>query len=195
MSQPFIFLETLRLRLRQFTLQDVDNVVALDSDPEVMRFISYGQPTPREVIATRVLPSWLKYYETDARIGFWAAELKETDHFIGWFHLRPDRFDEGEQEIGYRLHRAHWGKGLASEGARAVIRDGFEVSGFEKISARTLLGNKGSQRVMQKCGLAFECEFVYPEHILKGGTEDMRRAVKYGITRDAWLRAAHNLHS
>ena len=169
-------------------MDDVDNVVSLDSDPEVMRFISYGDPTPREAIASRVLPGWMKYYEGDTRTGVWAAELKDADEFIGWFHLRPDRFDEGEQELGYRLKRSVWGQGIATEGSLAVLHDGFVVSKFDKISARTLIGNKASQRVMEKCGLRFEYQFTYPEHILRGGTEEMRRAVKYSVTRDEWLK-------
>lgn len=181
-----VFLTTDRLRLREFTLDDVEHIVQLDSDAEVMRYISYGAPTPRETIATRVLPSWLKYYESNDRIGFWAAELIETGEFLGWFHLRPDRFDDGEQDLGYRLRREHWRKGYATEGSQALLRDGFGVSKFEKICARTLLGNVGSQRVMQKCGLTLERPFVYAEHILRGGTEEQRRAVKYSITRADW---------
>jgi RimJ/RimL family protein N-acetyltransferase len=183
-----IFLTTERLRLRQFTMADVDNVVMLDSDPAVMRFISYGEPTPRSVIEQRVIPSWMKYYDGIERIGFWAAELLATNEFIGWFHLRPDRFVASEQELGYRLRRASWGQGLASEGARALLADGFGVSKIVKITSRTLLGNLGSQRVMQKIGLSFEEEFVYPEHILRGGTEEARRAVKYSVTHDAWMK-------
>ena len=183
MTQPIVFLKTARLRLRQFTLADVDAVAALDSDPEVMKYVSYGAPTPREVIASRVLPSWLKYYEGNARIGFWAAELKATGALVGWFHLRPDRFTPPDQELGYRLRRDYWGQGLATEGSLALIDDGFTVSKFDKITARTLLGNVASQRVMQKCGLKFEEQFIYPEHILRGGTEDMRRAVKYSLMR------------
>jgi RimJ/RimL family protein N-acetyltransferase len=189
MSQSTTFLTTQRLQLRQFTLADIDHVVALDSDPEVMRFISYGAPTPRDVIEQRVLPSWIKYYERDERIGFWAAELLSTGEFIGWFHLRPDRFVPEEQELGYRLRRDAWGKGLATEGSLALIADGFSASKFSKITARTLLGNLGSQRVMQKCGLTLEENFVYPEDVLRGGTEDSRRAVKYSTRRDVWLRA------
>jgi RimJ/RimL family protein N-acetyltransferase len=189
MSQPTTFLTTQRLQLRHFTLADIDHVVALDSDPEVMRFISYGAPTPRDVIEQRVLPSWIKYYERDERIGFWAAELLSTGEFIGWFHLRPDRFVPEEQELGYRLRRDAWGKGLATEGSLALIADGFSASKFSKITARTLLGNLGSQRVMQKCGLTLEENFVYPEDVLRGGTEDSRRAVKYSTRRDVWLRA------
>jgi len=186
---PIVFLETARLRLRQFTLADVDNIAALDSDPQVMRYISYGAPTPREVIERRVLPSWIDYYAGESRIGFWAAELLATDDFIGWFHLRPDRFVPEEQELGYRLCREHWGKGLATEGSLALLADGFGVSQFDKITARTLLGNWASQRVMQKCGLSLEEYFVYPEHVLRGGTEESRRAVKYSATRGSRRRS------
>ncbi len=189
MTQPIVFLETKRLRLRQFTLADVDHVVALDSDPEVMRYISYGTATPRDVIEHKVLPTWMKYYVGDRRVGFWAAELLATTKFLGWFHLRPDRFVPEEQELGYRLCRDTWGKGLATEGSLALIADGFSVSQFDKISARTLMGNIASQRVMQKCGLKLEEDFFYPEHILRGGTEESRSAVKYSATRDAWLSA------
>jgi RimJ/RimL family protein N-acetyltransferase len=181
------FLTTKRLRLRQFTLADVDRIVGLDSDPEVMRYISYGAPPPRDVIEQRVLPAWMKYYESGERIGFWAVDLLASRQFIGWFHLRPDRFAPEEQELGYRFRRDSWGQGYATEGAQSLLADGFNVSKFAKISARTLLGNLGSQRVMQKCGLDLEEHFVYPEHILRGGNEDSRRAVKYSATRDAWL--------
>jgi RimJ/RimL family protein N-acetyltransferase len=186
MPQPIILLSTQRLRLRQFTVDDVENIVALDSDPDVMRYITLGQPTPRAAIEQRVLPSWLKFYESEQRLGFWAAELVDTGEFIGWFHLRPDRFEPEQQELGYRFHKRYWGQGFASEGGRALIRDGFANSKFAVISARALKDNVASQRVMQKCGLKFECEFVYPEHILRGGTEEQRRAVKYSATRDSW---------
>jgi len=191
MPQPMVLLETKRLRLRQFTLRDVNHIVALDSDTEVMRYISYGAPTPRETIADKVLPSWLQYYAGELRIGVWAAELLASNQFVGWFHLRPDRFTPNEQELGYRLRRDYWGNGLATEGSRALIADGFRVSKFATISARTLLGNTASQRVMQKCGLRLVDHFVYPEHILRGGTEDSRRAVKYSVSREAWLDSDH----
>jgi RimJ/RimL family protein N-acetyltransferase len=152
-----------------------------------MRYISYGAPTPREVIEQRVVPSWIKYYESGQRIGFWAADLLPSRQFVGWFHLRPDRFVPDEQELGYRLRRDAWGQGLATEGSIALLADGFRVSNFEKISARTLRGNLASQRVMQKCGLTLEEDFIYPEHVLRGGSEESRRAVKYSATREEWL--------
>jgi RimJ/RimL family protein N-acetyltransferase len=187
---PRTFLETARLRLREFTLDDADRIVELDSDPDVMRFISYGAPTPRSAIVEKVLPSWISYYKRVERVGFWAAEVRATGEFAGWFHLRPDRFVADEQELGYRFKKSTWGRGYATEGSLALLRDGFAVSSFPKVTARTLLRNVGSQRVMQKCGLTFEERFTYPEHILRGGNEGSRQAVKYSVLRDDWL-AAH----
>jgi RimJ/RimL family protein N-acetyltransferase len=181
-----ILLETPRLRLRRFHRADIDRLVELDSDPEVMRHISYGVPTPRERYEREILPRWLALYDSAPLLGYWAAELRDGGDFIGWFHLRPDRFDAGEQELGYRLRRSAWGRGYATEGGRALVAHGFERVGAAKITARTLRANGGSRRVMEKCGLAYECDFVYPEDVLAGRPEDERAAVKYSITRSSW---------
>jgi RimJ/RimL family protein N-acetyltransferase len=182
-----ILLETGRLRLRRFTPGDVGQLVELDSDPEVMRYITYGVPTARSTYEDAILPRWLAIYEANPQLGYWAAELLADGRFIGWFHLRPDRFDPEEQELGYRLSRAAWGRGLATEVAEAVVEHGFTRVGAGKISARTLVRNLASQRVMQKCGLVFEKEFVYPEDVIAGRPEVERAAVKYSITRASWL--------
>ena len=182
-----ILLETGRLRLRRFTIEDVDLLVALDSDPEVMRFITYGVPTPRATYDDVILPRWFALYESSPLLGYWAAEDREGGGFLGWFHLRPDRMDPDEQELGYRLARAAWGQGLATEGAAAVVRHGFERVGAAKISARTLAGNFASQRVMRKCGLEFEKDFTYPDDAIPSRPEGDRAAVKYSITRADWL--------
>lgn len=168
-------------------MDDLDRLVALDSDPEVMRYITFGVPTPRETYECVVLPRWLAAAADDPRLGYFAAEDRTSGEFLGWFHLRPDRFDPGEQELGYRFARSHWGRGLATEGGLALIEHGFRVVGAPKISSRTLAGNLASQAVMRKCGLAFECGFVYPEDVLAGRDEVERSAVKYSLTRLDWL--------
>ena len=182
-----ILLETARLRLRRFGPDDLDRLVDLDSDPEVMRFITYGVVTPRSTYQQVILPRWFAFYARTPELGYWAAEDRQTGQFLGWFHLRPDRFDEGELELGYRLARAAWGRGFATEGARAVIEHGFNRAAAAKITARTMAANRRSRRVMQKCGLEFERDFVYPEDVLQGRDEAERAAVKYSITRPAWL--------
>jgi RimJ/RimL family protein N-acetyltransferase len=181
-----ILLETERLRLRRFTPDDLDRLVELDSDPEVMRYITYGEPTSRATYEDVILPRWFAIYEATPLLGYWAAEDRASGGFVGWFHLRPDRIDAGDQELGYRLARATWGRGLATEGARAVLAHAFTRVGAAKVSARTLSRNFASQRVMQKCGLVFECDFVYPDDVIAGRAEHERAAVKYSITRPAW---------
>ena len=125
-----LFLETERVLLRRFTEDDVDNLFELDSDPEVMRFLTGGIPTPRAVIQQEVLPNFLRYYERFAGYGFWAAVDKASGDFLGWFHFRPpEGAGPGEVELGYRLRNSAWGNGYATEVSRALIRKGFRELG------------------------------------------------------------------
>jgi RimJ/RimL family protein N-acetyltransferase len=186
-SGTTILLETARLRLRRFAPGDLGRLVELDSDPEVMRFITYGAPTPRATYEQLILPRWFAIYSRTPELGYWAAEERTSGKFLGWFHLRPDRFDDGEQELGYRLARTAWGRGLATEGALAVIDHGFTRAGAGRIAARTLAANHRSRQVMLNCGLEFECDFVYPEDVVQGRGEAERAAVKYSTTLAKWL--------
>ncbi|MDB5077535.1 MAG: hypothetical protein JWO42_3714, partial [Chloroflexi bacterium] len=96
-----VFLETERVLLRRFTEADVDNLFELDSDPDVMRYLSNGKPTPRDVIQNETLPRFLHYYERYEGYGFWAAIEKSTGDFLGWFHFRPpEGADPDEVELG-----------------------------------------------------------------------------------------------
>lgn len=83
-----IILETPRLALRQFTEDDVDNLFDLNSDPEVMRYLTGGRPTPREEIRAQIVPFHLAVYDRFDRLGTWAAESAATGEFLGWFHFR-----------------------------------------------------------------------------------------------------------
>ena len=149
-----VFLETERLLLRRFTEADVDNLFDLDSDPEVMRFVNGGTPTPREVIEHDLLPRFLSYYERFAGYGFWAAIEKATGEFLGWFHFRPtEGASPDEVELGYRLRKAAWGQGYGTEASRALIRKGFTELGVRRVVASTYADNLASRRVMEKAGL------------------------------------------
>jgi RimJ/RimL family protein N-acetyltransferase len=176
---PDVLLQTARLRLRRFRPADADSLVALDSDPEVMRYVSDGRPTPRNEIEHDVLPDWLASYQPSTCMGFWAAELIDTDAFAGWFHMRPDHSEPDILELGYRLQRRVWGQGLATEGARALIDAVFATELARSVCARALIGNMASRRVMEKCGLEFDGEFEYPADMAPGVAD--RRAVKYVI--------------
>src|SRR5438874_249900 len=156
-----ILLQTERLYLRRLTAEDAGLLFELDSDPEVMRFISKGEPTPWERIEREIMPLVLGYYRAWPPQGFWIAHLRETDHFIGWFHLRPDKIVPNEMELGYRLKRNAWGRGLATEGARALVAHALNDWSYPKVCARTVAINLASRRVMEKAGLTFESEFFW----------------------------------
>jgi len=142
-----IFLETDRLVLRRFTESDVDNLVDLDGDPEVMRFVNGGKPRSRDVIRNETLPRFLHAYERFEGFGVWAAIERWTREFVGWFEFYP-REDTGpdEVELGYRLRRSAWGKGYAAEGSRALIRKGFTELGVRRVVAETMAVNAASRR-------------------------------------------------
>jgi RimJ/RimL family protein N-acetyltransferase len=151
----------------------------LDSDPEVMRLISKGEPPPWERIEREIMPLVLGYYRAWPPQGFWIAHLKETDDFIGWFHLRPDKIVPEEMEMGYRLKRNAWGRGLATEGAQALVSHALNDWSYPKVCARTLAINLASRRVMEKAGLTFESEFVWAQDTFPEWTAEERRGVKY----------------
>ena len=179
-----LVLETERLRLRPLTAADAPLLFELDGDPEVMRFISEGAPTPRERIEAEVLPRRLRVRETDVRLGFWVAYEKEA--FAGWFCLKPDRIDP-RVELGYRLRRTAWGRGLATEGGRRLVRYAFAEAALDRLTAHTLAANRDSQRVLAKCGFRSERAFTYPAEWLPGWTPTERAAVRYGLRGDQML--------
>jgi RimJ/RimL family protein N-acetyltransferase len=179
-----VYLETERLLLREFTEADADDLFALDNDPAVMRFLNGGAPADRAAIRERLLPNFRAYYQRSDGYGYWAAIEKASGAFLGWFHFRPARTEPEAIELGYRLNRAAWGKGYATEGARALIRKGFVELGTRRVVATTLAGNAASIRVMEKAGLTFARRFVYEgEPAWHIGQE----AVEYALNRDEWL--------
>jgi RimJ/RimL family protein N-acetyltransferase len=180
-----VFLETERLLLRRFTTDDVDLIFELDSDPDVMRYITGGLPTPREEIETDALPAWLSYYERFTGFGFWAAHEKSTGTFIGWFHFRapPDHAPD-DVELGYRLRKSAWSKGYATEGSRALIDKGFRYLSVQRVFASTMAVNAASRRVMEKAGLLFVRTYYadWPARI----EGDEHGDVEYALTRTEW---------
>jgi RimJ/RimL family protein N-acetyltransferase len=182
-----IFLETERLVLRRFTEDDLDNLVELDGDPDVMRFVNGGRPTPPDEIQNEVLPTFLDYYERFAGYGFWAAVEKSTERFVGWFHLRPAEGGRPDEvELGYRLRRSAWGKGYATEGSRALIHKGFAELGVQRVVASTMVVNVASRRVLEKAGLKFVRTFHQPWPDYIEGEEE--GDVEYALLRSEWER-------
>ncbi len=177
-------LETPRLKLRRFTGADVENLVELDSDQEVMHYITNGKPTSREEIVETILPAMLDG-RPGASYGFWAVSEKESGEFIGWFHLIPDgEHHAGVPELGYRLRRSAWGKGYATEGSRALVDLAFAQLGAERVRAETMAVHAASRRVMEKAGMRYIRTFDAGWPIPIPGDEF--GDVEYAITRAEW---------
>ena len=174
-----VYLETQRLILREFTELDIDNLVDLDSDPRVTLYINGGKPTPRDHVTEKILPRIMKYYRDLDRQGLWAAIEKTNGAFMGWFHLRPNRANASETELGYRLKQKYWGRGIATEGSLALVKKGFEELGLDVIMAIADPDNGASRRVMEKVGLEYEQEMMEPDGFV---------VVKYRIDRTDYFK-------
>jgi RimJ/RimL family protein N-acetyltransferase len=166
---------TARMVLRAITIDDADRLVELDRDPEVMRFINGGRPTPRDE-AARIVERALGHR--------WMAFERAGDALVGWFGLRPA--GAHERELGYRLRRAFWGRGLATEGALAMLDAAFEHLDARRVWAQTMTVNTASRAVMERCGMRYVRTFhlEWPEPI--EGTE--HGDVEYELTREEWER-------
>ena len=184
-------LETERLVLRRFTGEDVDNLVELDSDPEVMRFITGGRPSSREEIEKLIMPAFLGYDERFGGLGFWAAVERSTGQFVGWFHLRPAEGATDEVELGYRLRRSVWGKGYATEGSRALIEKVFAEYGARRAlrvddgRERRLSAGDGEGRTEVRADLS---PAMAGSHRGRGGGRRRIRAPQIAVGAEGALR-------
>ena len=181
-----IIVETDRMLMRRFTGEDAPALAALYGDPRVMRFITPEPPSPAEVKA-KILPEYLQEYQDLAEgLGSFAAIEKETGQMAGRFSLKPANsygLTDGT-ELGYRLYPACWGRGLATEGARALIELAFEQLHLDRVLATMMADNTGSWRVMEKCGLRRISTFHYPDaHLMPGGEHG---DFVYELTRSDW---------
>ncbi|CAA9579089.1 MAG: Acetyltransferase, GNAT family [uncultured Thermomicrobiales bacterium] len=182
-----VFLETERLVLRRFTETDVDHLYELDGDPEVMRFLTGGVSTSRDVIEHEILPHFMSYYERGDGYGYWAAIEKSTGAFLGWFHFRPPNgADPDEAGLGYRLRRVAWGQGYGTEASRALIRKGFAELGVRRVVASTAAANLASRRVMEKAGLTLVRTYRITWPGLFDGVE--QEDVEYALSKADWER-------
>lgn len=175
-----VFLETERMTLRTFTVDDIDSLHALHNDPEVMRYLTGGEPISRDEIER-------DYHDRFAGFGYWAAIERSTGQFLGWFALHPNpERDQDEYELGYRLHRAAWGRGYATEGARALMTLGFTEFGVRRVWAETMAVNPASRRVMEKSGLHYVRTFHLEWDDPLPGTE--QGEVEYALRREDWAQ-------
>ena len=167
-----------RLALRPVTPADRADLVALEADPEVMRFLNGGRPVPEDGCPEG---DFLTPRGTEPEV--LTAHAHATGQFIGWFALFDDGLAEGlrTSELGYRLRRDAWGQGYGTEGARALVAEALGRWGFDRVRAQTMAVNLGSRRVLKKAGFR-HVETVFPlfPHPIPG---DEQGEVVYEVRR------------
>lgn len=176
-------LQTDRIELVPLSDEHLELEVELDSDPEVMRYLT-GRGRTRAQVTTA---HQLRLATADAvpGLGFWVGFV--DGQFVGWWLLQPAGWGEtslveGEAELGYRMLRRYWRLGLAGEGSRELLRHAFEDLGLHRVFALTMTANTASRATMAAVGL----QYVRTFH----ESEDDRspvECVEYAITRDDWL--------
>lgn len=140
-------LQTSRMTLTPCHQDDCADFIALERDPEVMRYLNGGHAVDRD----RVDPDATFLMPTGTEPHVWTARRTAGGAFVGWFCLWPEH--DARAELGYRLRRIEWGQGLAAEGAIALVDWGFASAGYDRIVATTMAVNHASRRVMEKIGM------------------------------------------
>ena len=191
MTAPVI-LDTPRLRLRQWRDDDLAPFACMNADPRVMAYF----PTLLEPATSDAVAARLRAEIADRGWGFWAVEAKDPASegdggFIGFTGLRIPAVPLPIGpcvEIGWRLAHEHWGRGYASEAARAALDYGFTVLGLAEIVSFTALQNARSQAVMRRIGMVHRGEVFQHPGVAPG--HPLRPHCLYRLGREAWERRA-----
>ncbi len=145
-------IETPRLVLRRWRDADREPFAALNADPEVMRhFPSVLDRAESDALADRI-----EQHFEEHGFGLWAVQVRDAEPFVGFAGLMRPRFEAHFTpcvEIGWRLCRGAWGRGIATEAARASLRFGFESLGLDEVVSFTVPANLRSLGVMQRLGM------------------------------------------
>jgi RimJ/RimL family protein N-acetyltransferase len=178
---------TQRLVLRQWRDSDRDPFAAMSTDPAVMQYL-------RALPTRETCDAWIGFQIAhQARHGFcmWAVELRQSGAFVGAVGLVHVGFAASftpAVEIGWRLARATWGQGLATEAAREALAFGFAELGFEEIVAYAAPANRASQNVMRKLGMSRDEAHDF-DHPRQPEGDPLRRQVLYRLASGQWSLA------
>jgi len=184
MTGPPIEFETPRLRLRQWRAADFPAFAALNADPQVMEFFPRLLDRP----ASDAMAARCEALIAERGWGFWAAEHRASGDFIGFVGLHEPAAElpcAPCVEIGWRLARAFWGRGLASEAARCALRIGFEHLALNEIVAFTALPNRRSRAVMARIGMREDPAGAFAHPAVPEG-HPLRPHCLYRIGRAGW---------
>lgn len=151
--------ETARLILKPRTIDDLENCVGMDINPQVTEYIPgewNGSCRHIAFLKERILKPY------PPGLGYWSVFLKDNPaDFLGWIHLLPLPEDRQAAEIGWRLKHSVWGNGYATEAARIIMAYAFKVADFNRIVAYTHSANKRSIKMMNTLGLEYVADFIY----------------------------------
>jgi RimJ/RimL family protein N-acetyltransferase len=165
---------TERMALTRTNWPDVDDVVALNADTEVMRYLDHGRPmTPARVLAEE-MPRLMAHNGRADRLGSWVARDRGSGNFLGWFMITPVDEPLRTVELAYRLRREAWGRGYDIEGMLCMI----EIASAAQVStviATMMAVDVGSRRLMEKAGLHLVSETTGPTAAVA------RREVDYAL--------------
>ncbi|MEO3745941.1 GNAT family N-acetyltransferase [Plantactinospora sp. B5E13] len=198
MPQPI--LRTDRLLLVPLADRHLEREIQLDSDPEVLRYITGRARSRDEVVASHAqrmalaakvdgLGFWMAFGSADGARGSTPPVREDEGEFVGLMMLPPahgpDQPDDPTvTDLGYRLVRRHWRKGLASEASRALLRHAFDTVGQSRVIAQTMAVNAGSRGVMKAVGMRYvRTYFPHWDDPLPGA--DLGE-VEYEMTRGMW---------
>ena len=158
-------LYTTRLYLRAMLVADAEDMFDYAKDPEVSRFLTW-EPHPDAGFTKKYLTYAGQQYRT-GNFFDWAVIHRESGRMIGTCGFTCFRYESNAAEIGYVLHPAYRGQGLATEAVRAVMSFGFEELDLHRIEARFMEGNDASRRLMERVGMTFE-GFARESLLIKG---------------------------
>ena len=148
-------IQTVRLSFRDFTANDYDAVHSYASDPEVTRYTAFGPNTPEQTRGFLQLVSGEPSQDDRANYSF-ALIHKETKQLIGSCGLMRSDTNGPQYSFGYVLRRDRWGQGLALEATTALVKFGFGELRAHRLWAHVFVGNKASEKLLQKLGLRYE---------------------------------------
>lgn len=183
-----IQLETRRLVIRNWEDRDRDLFHRINSDDEVMRYFPFRRTREQADAMMDRLRA-----DNDARgYGFTAVELKATGEAIGFVGLNPDNILEAQPEpfveIGWRLARAHWGKGYVTEAGRELLRFGFEALYLPEIVSFAVHDNERSIAVMKRLGFTHDPSSDFEHPRVPDTHPHLKRHVFYRLKREEWRR-------
>ena len=177
---------TARLLLRRWRTSDREPFAELNADPEVMEHF----PAALSREQSDVLVDRIETEFEQRGYGLWAVEVRETREFIGFTGLLADTFEAPftpAVEVGWRLARAAWGHGYATEAGEAALAVGFDDAGLEEIVSITTPGNARSRAVMERLGMTRDPDGDFEHPSIPAGHR-LRTHVLYRLRRSAWLK-------